>query len=926
MANNRLVIIDGNSLLNRAFYALPPTLKTKDGLVVNAVFGYINMLSKIISDLKPTHIAAAFDAGKKTFRNEKYADYKATRKSMPEELAAQLPVLHGLLRSMNINPLQKEGFEADDVIGTLAKHTDFETYIVTGDKDLLQIVDGTTKVWLTKKGVSEVEEYDLERLKNEGLIPRNIVDLKALMGDASDNIPGVAGVGEKTASALVKEYQTIENLYGRIDEIQGKLKEKLIAGKASAELSKELAEIDVNAPIECLSECYVLKYPFPNAAKEFLLGLGMKTAAAKFDFSEAGYPNGESLDGGGNDGVNHRNGGFIYGENGGTEARNFGGESGGLGDGNGGGKGGIEARNFGGESGDLGERNGFSAGGYSAQKRKPPVKKIHVGGLSEFKKILAENKPFCDTLAFDIGENISVSFGGGNEYILNLSFDLFAADSGISILNAAEAVNECGMDVVVYDWKSLKHTLKNDGAELKNVKFDALLAAYLVDSNQNYGDLPDLLRHYGLPEDGKADGLLELFKIFKGKFNELDLNGLYYEIEFPLIDALFDMENAGFRIDKGILEELSEKYSAEINALAETIYAETGEKFNINSPKQLNVVLYEKLKLPALKKNKSGGYSSSADILAEIADTHPVVPVVLKYRQFAKLQSTYIDGFRGMISPDGRIRTVFKNTLTTTGRLSSAEPNMQNIPVRDSEGREVRKMFIAGEGCTLVSADYSQIELRLMADFSGDENLIEAFLNGLDIHTITAAKIFNTEEKNVTKEMRRAAKAVNFGIIYGISDFGLSTGLKITRKEAHSFIEKYFELYPAVKKYMDGNVAYAREHGYIKTYFGRIRYLPDIRSANHTARTFSERAAMNMPLQGSAADIMKIAMINARGKFIENKLKSKLIMTVHDELVADAYIDETETVKTILKTEMENVVKLKIPLTVEMEEGNNWLH
>jgi DNA polymerase-1 len=913
---------------------LPISLKTKDGLIVNAVFGYVNMLSKILNELKPTHLAAAFDAGRKTFRNDIYPEYKGTRKGMPEELRSQLPVLKDLLRTMGAAILEKEGYEADDVIGTLAKRFGAETCVVTGDRDLLQIIDWTTRVWLTKKGVSEVEEYDLQRLESEGLEPRNIVDLKALMGDASDNIPGVPGVGEKTALALVKRYKTIENLYAGIDEIEGKLKDRLIEGRASAELSKRLALIDTDAPVDCGEERYLFNYPLKKAAKDFLTGLNMKTALNKFVFSEEDGDETtlrNSADG--------ANGASAY----------------------------IKTET----------ENGIKTGAN--------IETIRVEGLSQLKKILSEYRaPYektrthtrgadkegaanggvsdtdktdksgvagntdntdksgiirgfssdanrdgvqCGGAALVFSENVRFSFGDGKEYILNSAADLFDIKNGISLRDAADAFNECGVSLIVYDCKSVKHLLKNDGAEqLLHIGFDALLAAYLIDSNQNYPSLDAVLEYYGLPVDKKAAGLFELSRILKRKLEELGLNGLYYGIEFPLVDVLFDMENAGFRLDRAVMTELSQKYTAEINSLAAAVYRETGEKFNLNSPKQLNDVLYGKLKLPALRKNKSGGYSSSADVLSEIADLHPAIPIILKYRQFAKLQSTYIDGFKGMISSDGRIRTVFKNALTATGRLSSAEPNMQNIPVRDSEGREIRKMFVAGEGRTLVSADYSQIELRLMADFSGDENLIDAFLNNLDVHTITAAKIFNKDESEVTKEMRRAAKAVNFGIIYGISDFGLSNGLKIGRKDARAFIEKYFERYPAVKTYMDKNVEFARTHGYIKTYFGRIRFLPEIKSPNRNARMFSERAAMNMPLQGSAADIIKIAMLRVHGKLRDLRLKSKLIMTVHDELVAEAPTDEAETVKEILKSEMENAVKLKVPLTVEVGESRSWLH
>ncbi|MDR1905449.1 MAG: DNA polymerase I [Clostridiales bacterium] len=852
MSDKVLVIIDSNSLLNRAFYALPLTLKTKDGLIVNAVLGYMNMLSSIIKDIKPTHVAAAFDVGAPTFRHKQYADYKGTRKPMPEELAAQMPVIHELLATMNINPLKKEGYEADDVIGTLAKHFTGKIYIITGDRDLLQIVDENTRVWLTRRGVADVIEYDLKRLGEEDLTPDNIVDLKALMGDASDNIPGVLGIGEKTAKTLIKQYGTIENLYEKIDEFQGKLKEKLIADRQNAELSKVLAKIDTEAPIDCFEECYEFKYPFAYEAKEFLSNLGMKSVIAKFEFLEA-----------------------------------------------------------------------------DPTRIKAPEKtaeRIYIEDISALKNVFLNAKEFKE-MAFVVDDEIAFGFGDGKEYIVRQTQDLLNYGNAVELHHIVDEINAGKFSVIVYDLKTLMHLLKNNAVkQLNGAYFDVLLAAYLIDCNQNYNDLNAFLEYYALSREEKASSLLKVSAIFKEKLKTLGLNELYYNIEFPLISVLFDMENNGFRIDKAVMEELSEKYTAEINMLAEAIYKETGEKFNINSPKQLNAVLYDKLKLPTLKKNKSGWYSTGVDILNEIADLHNVVPIILKYRQYTKMQSTYIDGFRNMIDSDGRIHTIFKNTLTTTGRLSSVEPNMQNIPIRDSEGREIRRMFIASDGCLIVSADYSQVELRLMAAFSGDENLLDAFLNNEDIHTATASKIFDKTPSSVTKDMRRAAKAVNFGIIYGISDFGLSNGLGISVKKARDFIEKYFELYPKVKAYMEKNVAFAKENGYIKTYFNRIRFLPDIKSSNYNVRTFNERAAMNMPLQGSAADIMKIAMLNVSAKFKENKLKSRLIMTVHDELVVDAYKDESKKVKEILKYEMENVVKLSVPLTVEMQESTTWLH
>ncbi|MDR3292508.1 MAG: DNA polymerase I [Clostridiales bacterium] len=848
----RLVILDSNSLLNRAFYAIPLTLKTKDGLVVNAVYGYITMLAKILSSLAPTHLAAAFDVGKPTFRHEKYKDYKGTRKPMPPELIPQMSVMRDLLKIMKINPLEKEGFEADDVIGTLAKSFDGETVIVTGDRDLLQTVSESVTVWLTKKGVSEVEEYDLKRLQDEGLEPKNIIDLKAVMGDASDNIPGVFGIGEVGAAKLVKEYKTLDNIYENLDKIGGKVAEKLIDGKDSAYLSKWLATIDTDAPIDCGKECYVLSYPFSDRVREAFLDLSMKSVISRFEFKEASHENADKIE--------------------------------------------------------------VKAVGQSLPNT-----------IAEWKEIFRDAKKKGTAAAVVFSDKISFASDQNTEYTLNQEYDLFQSREMISTADFVNALNESGVPLYVFDLKTIKHKLKSEGVTLKNIAFDVLLGAYLADSNNNYSDFDRLLEYFNLKTEYRAVGLLQLSELFQGKIKEAGLEKVYSEIDFPLIDVLFEMENDGFCVDEFILDELSEKYTAEINQLRKKIIEIAGENFNVNSPKQLNVILFEKLGLPATKKNKSGGFSSSADILTELIDVHPIIPFLLRYRQLTKLQSTYIEGFRDIIASDGKIHTVFKNALTTTGRLSSAEPNMQNIPVREAEGRELRKMFVPSKGCVLVSADYSQIELRLLADFSNDEHLINAFLNGEDIHAATAAKIFSVRPDEVTKEMRRTAKTVNFGIIYGISDFGLSSGLGIRVKDAKQFIGKYFELYPSVKTYMDANVAFAREHGYIKTYFGRIRYLPEIRSSNFPLRGFSERAAMNMPLQGSAADIIKIAMVRVANLLKKKGLKSRLIMSVHDELVIDTRTEEVAAVKELLKEAMENAVHLKIPLTVEMGEGKTWL-
>ncbi len=827
-----LILIDANSLINRAFYALPP-LNNAEGTPTQAVYGFTTMLLKLIETYKPMYVAAAFDLPAPTFRHLRYDGYKATRKGMPDELAVQLPLLKTLLRAMNIAVVEKEGYEADDIIGTLSKRFSLKTYIVTGDKDSFQLIDDTTEVLMTKRGITEILKVDREELKNSfSLTPEGVVEYKALAGDSSDNIPGVSGVGEKTALSLLAAYGSVDGIYRNIDKISGKLKEKLVSGKETAYLSRELATINVNAPIDLELGQLSFDFPFSESVRELFGKYNFRTLYKKDElFSKP-----------------------------------------------------------------------------KTEVAQPPLTEASADELS-----VSEDVAIC------LWDRIYV---GNERYNLavNVAQTLLSDfDSEQRVFEKLKTViSDEGILKVVFDYKSFLKKALSYGIEPKNV-FDVKLAQYLIGEGVDYSDLSALLKDYGFAPSGYA--AYQVYLAQKERLRELGLERLYYEIELPLSKVLYRMEKRGFKLDLNKLEELNRDYSAEVERCARKIYELAGRSFNINSPKQLAAVLFDELKIPYPKKSKS--YSTGAEILEPLAADYEIVAYVLRYRLIGKLNSTYLEGLKKQTDGAGYVHTEFKQTLTTTGRLSSVEPNLQNIPVREDEGRALREMFVAGEGRLLVSADYSQIELRLMAHLSGDERMIECFRTGEDIHTATAMEVFGVSEDGVTPKMRREAKAVNFGIIYGMSDFGLSQALKIPVSRARAYIQKYFERFSGVKSYLERSVAFAREKGYAVSLAGRIRRIPEINSPNYASRSFGERAAMNMPLQGSAADIIKIAMLR-----VEDALKdtdSKLILQIHDELIVEAPESEAERVKNTLVKCMEGAFDLAVPLEVSVGMGKNWL-
>ena len=846
-----LVLIDGNSLLNRAFYATK-LLTTRDGTPTNAVFGFIKLLLKIIQDNKPDRLIVTFDLKAPTFRHKMYDGYKATRKPMPDDLVVQVGMLKSLLHSMNITMCEKEGYEADDLIGTLSHaFSDTHSIVITGDRDAYQLVDDLTDVFITKTGVSELLKLNKNNFEQLiGYKPSQVIDMKALMGDSSDNIPGVPGVGEKTALNLLLKYGTLDNVYSNLEDITGTVKTKLENGKESAYLSRRLATIDRQVPLKTSENEGEICMPFTQEVRNQFLKLEF-TSLLKLNIFE-------------------------------TEAD----------------------------------------------------KKTDVHPRAETKSVvIADADQFLNDFVPNLFSAVKAGdqyhfFADGKEYILRpartlLDEGLHATDTGRILKSLFEKKDK---KVILYGKKDFRHALAKEQVELTCDCEDVSLIRYLVDFNGKDENLGDILRGYGYDDTAPAAGVFFLYEDLSAKLQSEKLEKLYKDIELPLADVLFDMESEGVRIDLETSKQFEKRYREEIARLTNEIYKQAGENFNINSPMQLGKILFEKLQLPAPKKSKRGTYSTSADILEKLAGEYKIVRDVLDCRHFQKLLSTYIDGFKPLIDPaTGLVHTTYNQVLTTTGRLSSTNPNLQNIPVRDDEGRELRKLFVArSSDRILIDADYSQIELRLLAHFSGCKELIEAYRENRDIHALTASQVFGVPLESVTPSQRRAAKAVNFGIIYGISEFGLASGLNISNKQAGEYIRKYFETYSDVKKYMDSNVAYAREHGYVTTLLGRKRVIPEIKSSNYNLRSFGERAAMNMPLQGSSADIIKIAMCNVFDRLKKEGLRSKMILQVHDELVIDAYESEREAVTEILRTEMENAVQLKVPLTVEVHSGRNW--
>lgn len=850
--NSKFIIIDGNNLAFRAFYALPP-LNNFESIPCNAIFGFTKMLITIIKEQKPDYIAVCFDAKKKNFRHELFADYKGTRKPTPPELITQMPLIKELLNTMGIKVVEKEGAEADDLIGTLSKCFNTDNLLVSADKDILQLITNKTFVLFPKKGISEYVIYTPNTLlKTFNVTPSQIIELKALMGDSSDNIPGVPGVGEKTATDLVSKYGTLDDIYYHIDEIKGKLNEKLQNNKDMAYLSKKLATIVCDIPVDFVIDDFKYSFPFNDETKNLF---------KKYQFNSLLKDNSifikEDID--------------------------------------------------------------------NKITKQTEVKSIKINHLNDLDNLINEiNKQSEIALYLDLN-CLSICFNG-LEYNLKFSQNLIDSNFNFDevIQKLKPILENSNLKKVLFDKKALLHLLKPYNINVLGDFEDILLLRYVVNSSSKANiTLSDISNENLYPEENLAYNLILLKDKYLKIISDMDLNYVYREIELPLVDVLFSMEYEGFKIDVNELESLKEKYSIRINELSENIYSLAGEHFNINSPKQLADILFNKLNLKSFNNKKQ---STSVSVLNELIGQHDIIPAILEYRQISKLYSTYINAFLNLIDRNtNKIHTIFNQTITSTGRLSSSEPNLQNIPTRSSEGKNIRKVFIPSneKGC-LISADYNQIELRLLASLSNDESLINAYNNNEDIHTRTASEMFNIPKDEVTPNQRRDAKAINFGIIYGISEYGLSQNIGISFKKANEYINTYFARYPKVKEYMQSNVDYCKQNGYVKTIFGRIRNIVEINSSNYALRNFGERASMNMPLQGSAGDIIKLAMIKVYNAIKENNLKSKLILQIHDELIVDTFPGEESKIEEILKTSMESVVNLPVKLLVSINKGSNW--
>lgn len=844
----KLVLIDGNSLLNRAFYATP-VFTTQSGAPTNGIFGFVKLLFKILADVKPEYLIVAFDLKAPTFRHKLFADYKGTRKPMPDDLAAQVEPLKNLLKAMNIAMCSKEGLEADDIIGTLSHRFDVHSYIYTGDRDSFQLVDEKTDVFYTKRGVSDLLKLSIDNFEAEvGLKPAQIIDLKALMGDKSDNIPGVPGIGEKTARDMLVQYGTLDNIYASVENLKNSVRQKLQDNRELAYLSYELATINRNCDVEISIEACSAPVRYGDDVKKMFEEFEFKSLLA-LDIFET-QTKSETLNE------------IIYPE------------------------------------------------------------KITCTSFDAFKSILGESRE----IAAVVGDSYADIYVGGKEISLKLSQNLISDacinySDYVSVLK--EIFSKAENRVITYGCKNVMHVLKNFDVPFCCEFDDVSLMKYLVDFNTAASNLKELCEYYRFDFNFAAFSVFNLYTKYLTALESEEMLKLYEDIEKPLVSVLFEMEDEGVKVSVQRLEELAERYKIYVEDCKNKIYELCGCEFNVNSPSQLGQVLHERLGIKAVKK-RTGKYSTNAEVLEKLRGDYPVIDHILKFRMYQKLYSTYLDGFRPLIDKKSVVHTTYNQTITSTGRLSSTNPNLQNIPIREEEGRELRKIFVPREGHVFIDADYSQIELRLLAHFSQCKELTEAYSKGVDIHSVTASQVFGVPIEEVTPKMRRDAKAVNFGIIYGISDFGLSRNLDIPVSVARDYIEKYFSSYSAVKDYMNANVEYAKMHGYVRTLTGRKRNIPEIKSSNYNLRQFGERAAMNMPLQGSSADIIKIAMINVCRALKENNLKSKLILQVHDELVLDAPVEETEKASEILKYEMENAVKLSVPLTVDVHSGKDW--
>ncbi|MCI7152908.1 MAG: DNA polymerase I [Flavonifractor plautii] len=876
----KLMVIDGNSLINRAFYGIR-MLTTKDGQPTNAVYGFVNILLKLLDEEKPDALCVTFDRKAPTFRHLAYEGYKAQRKGMPDELAAQLPVLKDVLAAMNIPRYELDGWEADDLIGTIAARdtaAGWETVIVTGDKDSLQLVTDSTRVKLvsTRMGHTTTKEMTPETFREAyGFAPVHIVDLKALMGDTSDNIPGVKGIGEKTAMDLIQRYQSVEAIYADVEGVEAKpaVKKKLAEGEEQARMSYDLATIRCDAPIDFSPEDARRREPDGPALYELFLAL---------EFNK------------------------------------------------------------------LIDKMGLSGGPAAGRADKPAagaVRQERVTDRVRMEELVEQwrREPWVAVLALPSLDVVAVAWDGGARAALCAADRLEGYNELLRALFSGE------IQKVSHNVKDLMHLLLDEGLSTDGFCFDTALAAYLLSPTDGSYELEKLgityfnqefpkAKEYLAPDAfgpladpaGPAEAMCAhaalaaaLYSALAPKLEELDMHELYYGLELPLCPVLAEMERAGMLVDRRALADFGILLDGRIQADEALIYELAGEEFNINSTQQFGRILFDKLGLPPVKKTKTG-YSTNADVLEKLRDKHPIVEAVLDYRQLAKLKSTYVDGLTKVIAADGRIHTSFQNTVTATGRLSSTEPNLQNIPVRTELGAELRKMFVAPAGRVLVDADYSQIELRLLAHIAGDEHMIAAFRTGEDIHTVTASQVFGVPQEQVTHEMRRRAKAVNFGIVYGISDFSLSQDIGVTRAEAKAYMEKYFEKYSGVHAYMTQVVERAKADGYVSTLMCRRRWLPELKSSNFNLRSFGERVALNMPIQGTAADLIKKAMLRVDGRLRREGLEARLVLQVHDELIVECPEGEAEQVQRLLAEEMEHVAELAVPLTAEAHAGKSW--
>ncbi|UUX34164.1 DNA polymerase I [Fundicoccus culcitae] len=884
MSNNKIMLIDGSSLAFRAFFSIVniDQFKNKAGLHTNALYSFNLMLNTVLEQFKPTHILVAFDKSETTFRNEKYSEYKGGRQKIPSEFREQMPYFRVLLDAYGIEHYEILNYEADDIIGTLASQADKddEVIVISGDKDLIQLANANTTVYITRKGVSEIEPYTVETINDKyGLTPNQIIDLKGLMGDSSDNYPGVTRIGEKTGIKLLQQFGSIENMYDNLDEIKpSKMKDNIINDQENAFMSKDLATILTDAPIEISIEDIEYKGKDIEALAEFYRNMDFHSFLNNLqtEYSDQLTDEGEELE------LNQYDRLFI-----------------------------------------------------------DDIKADYLPKQAVlYYETLEENYHFADLEAvtwLDIEQKKVYTTTADTAFKSELFKAWLASEEHRKIT-----------------WDSKRDAVITSHFEtvLNGIQFDTLIAAYLIDLN-NTKDITDVLAVVGLPSIVKNDeavygkgvkraipedkdvfeqhlftkviALEHLMPELKNRLESLEMMDLYTTIEFPLAKVLADMEIRGVKVNGDELSQMNVEMSERLKEMEEEIYDLAGEKFNINSPKQLGVILFEKLGLPVIKKTKTG-YSTAADVLEKLAGKHPIINAILDYRQLAKLQGTYLEGLPPYIKEDGHIHTRFVQTLTQTGRLSSTDPNLQNIPIRMEEGRKIRKAFIPSqENWLMFGADYSQIELRVLAHISKDEHMQQAFIDGEDIHSSTARRVFDIPENEaVTSEHRRQAKAVNFGIVYGISDYGLSQNLNISRKQAKDFIDRYFEQYPGIKRYMEEIVEEAKETGYVSTLFNRRRYLPDIHSSNFNLRSFAERTAMNSPIQGTAADIIKIAMVTLQKAIDDEKLQAQLLLQVHDELILEAPAEEIERLNVLVPEIMENAVELSVPLKVDYNHGSNW--